>query len=179
MTEAVDLAFHVAAVAGAVAFVGAGTAKLAAPASTASALRSLSAPTRAAVPTVVLLSATEITCGLLLALHPGPLAAVLVVVLAVSFALAGAVALTRDEPISCGCFGATASSHLLGWRQIAMLTVWIPLAVAVWRVSEVPPLVGLLLAHLVVLSVAARTAPALLRATARSRELRTMLEPVT
>ncbi|MDO5499290.1 MAG: MauE/DoxX family redox-associated membrane protein [Propionibacteriaceae bacterium] len=54
-------------------------------------------------------------------------AAVLVAVLGVAFAAAGAIALVRRERIVCNCFGARTDGkdRHLGWTHVALLPVWL------------------------------------------------------
>ncbi|MFF0470498.1 MauE/DoxX family redox-associated membrane protein [Micromonospora zamorensis] len=83
---------------------------------------------RIAVPSAELATAA----GLMLA--PGaswPVAGV--AFLGICFAAAGLLSLRADQPVACSCLGA-ATNALLGWRQVALLPVWIAAAVLVYRV---------------------------------------------
>jgi len=51
----------------------------------------------------------------------------LVVALALAFALAGVKGLQAEEPIDCSCFG-NLRQRVLGWRQAALLPCWLLLA---------------------------------------------------
>ncbi len=76
----------------------------------------------------------------------------MLVVLAVGFAGAGVLGLRAEEPVVCSCFG-TVGRHVLGWRQLLTLPVWL-LAAAILerRHPGWPPSEGLRnLAALVVL----------------------------
>lgn len=53
--------------------------------------------------------------------------------LAIAFLGAGVVALRRETPVLCACFGS--STTLLGWRQIATTPVWLAV---VGLLSSVP-----------------------------------------
>ncbi len=55
-----------------------------------------------------------------------------VAVLAMTFAMAGAIGLRRNERIACSCFGAT-GSETLGWRQLVLLPIWLLAAFMVWE----------------------------------------------
>lgn len=82
------------------------------------------------------LSVWEILAGLDLAIAPNWLSSLLVGSLAISFAVAAAIALTKRLRVNCACFG-TALSMRLGWRQLVLLPIWILVAVSAlgqpWR----------------------------------------------
>jgi hypothetical protein len=103
--------------------------------------------------------AAEVVTAVGLLLLPGAIwPRVGVAVLAVMFAVAGGLALRRDEPVSCACFGATGGASL-GWRQILLLPVWLIATVALHRNHpDWAPVTGLeYLAGLTVLGVTLRS----------------------
>lgn len=128
--SAVESARSVATLATAVAAVGAsillwaGLEKAREPGATVSMLRHLGVPpilARAAGLVIVV----EFTLGLGLVFRPDSLVTQGgVVVLGAAFALAGLLALRRDEPIRCTCFGPGRHGYL-GVAQIAALVPWV------------------------------------------------------
>src|SRR4051812_22379490 len=86
-----------------------------------STLRQLGLPEPVAQSTAYLLVIVEAAAGVALALAPGNLGPYLVVgLLGVLFAGAGARALWTKSTIDCGCFGA-GRKRPLGWRQVLLL----------------------------------------------------------
>ena len=89
----------------------------------ASTLRQLGVPGRATVPAALVVLA-ELTVALALVFRPDLLwTQAGVMLLAAAFAVAGLLALRRDEPVRCTCFGAGRRGYL-GTRQIAALVPW-------------------------------------------------------
>lgn len=71
----------------------------------------------------------EFIIGLSLVLVPSrPWPRIVVAVLAIGFAVAGVAALRTKRRISCNCFGSVWRG-VLGWRQLALLPVWLILVV--------------------------------------------------
>jgi hypothetical protein len=60
--------------------------------------------------------------------------AMLVVVLGTSFAAVGASAAVRRLEVPCHCFGSR-STRLLGWRQVALLPIWV---LGAYSLAEMP-----------------------------------------
>jgi hypothetical protein len=117
----------------------AGLEKARDPAATASTIRGLGAR-NVARPAAAVLAAVEIALGFCLVFTPHSTAAQLgVTALAATFALAGSIALSREEPIRCSCFGAGGNGYL-GWSQLLAFPVWLGGA-AVLRLwmPEAPP----------------------------------------
>lgn len=84
---------------------------------------SLGAPKDVAVPAVFALAVTEIIVAVAVLFRPESIAAQSgIVFLALLFALAGALALRRHEPVRCHCFGAGEAT--LGRTQLFALVPW-------------------------------------------------------
>ncbi len=82
------------------------------------------------------LGVAEVSVGLGLLLLPGhPVTALLLGGLACMFGLAGLLALVRGLHVECACFGSHGAAPL-GWRQLALMPVWLAIAVSV---LAVPP----------------------------------------
>jgi hypothetical protein len=118
----------------------AGLEKARDPRATASTIRSLGAR-KAARPAAVVLAGVEIALGFCLVFTPHSSATQLgVTALAATFALAGSIALSREEPIRCSCFGAGGNGYL-GWNQVLAFPVWLGGAAALrlWMPEAPPP----------------------------------------
>jgi hypothetical protein len=90
-------------------------------------LRALAIPRAATRVAALLLPTTELLTAVSLMLFPGHMwPSILLASLFVLFAASAGVAMIRGLSVSCSCFGASSSN--LGWRQIAMLPVWLLLA---------------------------------------------------
>jgi hypothetical protein len=93
--------------------------------SMAATIRALGAPRATARPGAMLVMATEIVVALAVLFRPDATATQAgIVALAALFALAGLVALHRDEPIRCSCFGAGGDGYL-GVTQLIAFVPWI------------------------------------------------------
>jgi hypothetical protein len=94
----------------------------------------LGVPDRLSVPAAAGVVLAEFAAAVGVAVAPGTRwPYLLVVLLAVLFALAGVRALATRRAIACQCFGV--SGQFLGWRQVALLPVWIG---ASWIVAHRP-----------------------------------------
>ena len=109
--------------------------------SMAATLGELGFPRRLAGTAALLLMAAEITIALAALFRPdSALTHVGIVILAVLFALAGLIAMSRDEPIRCHCFGAGGKGYL-GTTQLIALAPWLAGAVTLrLTAQEAPPL---------------------------------------
>ena len=109
--------------------------------SMAATIRALGAPRATARPGALLLITTEIAVALAVLFRPDATATHAgIVALSALFALAGLVALLRDEPIRCGCFGAGGSAYL-GITQLIAFVPWIAgAAILRFGVAAAPPL---------------------------------------
>lgn len=105
---------------------------------TASTLHQLGVPESFAKSGALFLLIAESAVALGLILRPGS-AEILtgVVVLAGAFALGGLIALGRDEPILCNCFGAGGSGYL-GRSQLVALPFWLAGALLLWLARPAP-----------------------------------------
>jgi hypothetical protein len=109
--------------------VFAGAQKLAAPEQFRIALRALGVPGSRLF--AIAVPVFEITVAGVVALgNFVPAGAVLVVLLGLAFALAGLKARLTRTNVSCACLGPL-STGTLGWRQVALLPLWIASAVAI------------------------------------------------
>jgi hypothetical protein len=103
------------------------------------ALRQLGMPQGAGSITASLVAAMEVVVALGLVFVPGaPWTIAGMVFLSTAFALAGLIALRRDEPIHCGCFGPGGWGSL-GKPQIAALPLWLGVAALLWMAKPTPP----------------------------------------
>ena len=117
----------------------AGLEKLRDPAPIAGTIRGLGAVGRIAKPAALVLAGVEIAVALGLVFRPDSfLTQGGVVALALAFGSAGAVALLRDEPIRCGCFGAGGSGYL-GWKQVTAMLPWFAGAAVLRLLMPAPP----------------------------------------
>lgn len=124
----------------AVVLLWAGLEKARRPGSTASTLRELGVSHRWAGPAALSLVVVELVVALSLVVRPGgTVSFVGVVLLGTIFALAGLAGVRRDERIRCGCFG-PGHDHVLGWKQVAALPLWIGAAVLArtWAPDAIP-----------------------------------------
>ncbi|MCG8457901.1 MAG: hypothetical protein MI919_16615 [Holophagales bacterium] len=113
--------------------------KLRAPRSIRATLEGLGLSGKLARGTAVLLAAVELTVALGLLFRPSALAVQAgVALLALAFAFAGLVAIGRDEPIPCSCFGAAGGGRL-GVAQVILVVPWL-VAVALLHVGSREPL---------------------------------------
>jgi Methylamine utilisation protein MauE len=100
-------------------------------------------PEFAVAPVAVALPLAEVACGVLLVfgVGTGPVAAVLVLLLAV-FVVAIAVNLLRGRTFSCGCSGTTSSD--ITWRHVAVNAVLAVLAalVSAWAAQPLTVAAG-------------------------------------
>jgi hypothetical protein len=120
---------------GAVVLLWAGLEKARDPGSAASMLRELGVPGRLAVLGVLAIPA-EIAVAVALVFRPDSLwTQGGVIVLAGAFALAGLLALRRDKPIRCACFGSGRGGYL-GADQVVALVPWAA-GVATLRLADV------------------------------------------
>ena len=112
------------ALVGASILLWAGLEKARDPASTASTLRQLGASARLANAAVLIIPA-ELAVALGLVFRPDSAVTLGgVVLLAGAFALAGLLALRRDEPVRCSCFGSGWGGYL-GRNQVLGLVPWV------------------------------------------------------
>jgi hypothetical protein len=126
------------ALVGASILLWAGLEKARDPASTASTLRQLGVPARLANAAGLIIAA-ELAVALGLVFRPD--SAVTqggVVLLAGGFALAGLVALRRDEPVRCTCFGSGRDGYL-GTNQVFALVPWVGGAAFLHVADLAPP----------------------------------------
>ena len=80
------------------------------------------------VPAAFVLAIAEVGAGAALILASNPwLASVPVAILALTFLFAATSALHRHLVVDCACFGSQAGTPL-GWRQIAVLPLWLAVA---------------------------------------------------
>lgn len=94
------------------------------PGATVSTVRQLGAPAGLANAAVLIIPA-ELTVALGLVFRPdSAVTQAGVVLLAGAFAFAGLLALRRDEPVRCSCFGAGRGGHL-GANQVLALVPWV------------------------------------------------------
>jgi hypothetical protein len=116
----------------------AGLEKARDPGALASTLRHLGLPATVARGAGLVIAA-ELGVGLAIVFRPDSLLTQGgVVLLAVAFALAGLLALRRDEPIRCTCFG-PGSLGYLGVSQIVALVPWVGAAVVLDAADVVRP----------------------------------------
>lgn len=119
----------------------AGAQKLAAPARFADTLRALDLPgtrvLRTAVPLLELATAVLLLTG-----AARPAAALLVAGLGTGFGAAGLIATLRRTRIPCACFGPL-DSGTLGWRQVALVPVWLLVAAGTLAWPGIGGLTGL------------------------------------
>lgn len=142
--SAVESAGSVSALATTVAVVGASTLLWAAlekardPEATASTLRQLGVPSPLALAAAGLVILAELAVGLGLVFGPNSVVTQGgVALLAAAFALAGLVALRRDEQIRCTCFGPGRRGYL-GVPQVAALIPWAA-AVTILHAADMAP----------------------------------------
>jgi Methylamine utilisation protein MauE len=108
------------------------------PASTASTLRQLGAPASLANAAGLIILA-ELAVALGLVFRPdSAVTQAGVVLLAGAFALAGLLALRRDEPVRCTCFGSRRSGYL-GANQVLALVPWVGGALFLYIADVAPP----------------------------------------
>lgn len=107
------------------------TQKLARPSGLTVTLRELEVPFPAV--SAVAFTVFEFVVALGVLAFPPPVAAAGVLVLGTAIAAAGAVALVPDVRVSCSCFGASAPSLKLGWKQLWLAPLWPTLAWVVIR----------------------------------------------
>lgn len=116
----------------------AGIEKARAPGATASTLEDLGVGRRWAGPAVVPLVVLELAVALSLVVRPGDTASLVGVgLLGAAFALAGGIAVRRDERIRCACFGRD-HDRVLGWTQVLALPVWIAAGALAWSWAPAP-----------------------------------------
>jgi Methylamine utilisation protein MauE len=96
------------------------------------ALRMIGLPRRRALATAILVPGLELSVVAMTVAGMQIVPAVVVILLAASFAIAGIVALVSGTTVPCPCFGA-ASKGYLGWRQVAALPLWGVGAWAAWN----------------------------------------------
>ena len=97
------------------------------PGATVSTVRQLGAPAGLANAAVLIIPA-ELTVALGLVFRPdSAVTQAGVVLLAGAFAFAGLLALRRDQPVHCSCFGAGRGGHL-GANQVLALVPWVGVA---------------------------------------------------
>lgn len=148
-------------IAAAISLLVAGMWKLAEPSAIREVISTLRIPRPAIAAT--LLSTTEIAVGLGLLLFPGSIAVALgLLSLAVAFAAAATLSLMRKLHLDCACFGSAIQAPL-GWRQLALVPVWIGLSASVVLSPIGLSAQRLVIAFAVLWSVAAFTIAALLR----------------
>ncbi|GAA0583709.1 MauE/DoxX family redox-associated membrane protein [Streptomyces crystallinus] len=148
--------------------------KLAAPRSFRSTLAALRVKRPVLVSAAVPL--TELAAGFcLLSVPRVAVTAVLVVVLGLSFATAGALALARGTKVKCACFG-QADGGDLGLRQIAMLPLWGGVAALALRTPDHSP-AGPETAVAVTLALAVFAAFQVLPLTRKNREYMQAMVP--
>lgn len=88
---------------------------------------------------------------------------VLVMALAAGFAAAGATTLVTRRRVACRCFG-NVGRGLLGWRQLALLPLWLALAaLALWRPPGWSGQQGVAVLGTVLIGLVAVQVPAVLR----------------
>ena len=148
----------------------AGLEKLRAPTVVVDVARRLGAPATVVPVVAPLLIILELATGAALLFRPEDGVTLLaVVVLAITFAAVGLIALRRGEQIRCGCFGA-GSDIVLGRTQLETLPLWLAgagiLAVTSPSVNEPPPA---FLFVAVALTMAGLRAAAALRAARAAR----------
>lgn len=103
----------------------AGLEKARSPISVASAMHQLGVPRNVVRSAAALLIAIELAVALGLIFEPGsPATLAGLVVLSTGFAVAGIIAVARDEAIHCSCFGPTGDAYL-GKRQLVALPFWL------------------------------------------------------
>lgn len=109
------------------------------PGQLAATIRSLGAPIPVALPAALIVTLAEFIVGVALLFRPeNSLAQLGVVGLAAVFALAGILALRREEPIVCSCFGT--EGGYLGVRQLLLFVPWAGAAMVLrYGAHEVPP----------------------------------------
>ncbi|WP_442813422.1 MauE/DoxX family redox-associated membrane protein [Streptomyces sp. NBC_01754] len=115
---------------------GPGLEKLRAPESFSSTLKALGLPSAVLRTASITLPAAEVlagACVLLLPTQLWPIA--LIIALAFGFALAGALGLRAESPISCSCFGG-GSEAVLGKRQLYAFPLWAGAAVSVEAIGR-------------------------------------------
>jgi hypothetical protein len=105
----------------------------------AATIRSLGAPGPIGLPAALLVNVAEIIVAVALLFRPeNSLTQFGVVGLAAVFAFAGVLALRRDEPIACNCFGT--EGGYLGVRQLLLFVPWAGAAMVLhYGAPEVSP----------------------------------------
>jgi hypothetical protein len=125
------------ALVGASVLLWAGLEKAREPGSAASMLRALGVPARLATAGVLVIPA-ELAVAVGLVFRPDSIwTQGGVVVLAGAFAVAGLLALRRDESIRCACFGSARGGYL-GAKQVVALAPWL-VGIGILNVADVPP----------------------------------------
>jgi hypothetical protein len=114
----------------------------------------------------------EVVTGLSLLFAPGsPWTQGGLVALGGTFAVAGLIAIFRDEPIRCHCFGSRGAGGYLGRSQVVALVAWIGGAwvLQIWMVVPVSTETGAARFAAVGLAIATWKATALWRAVREAR----------
>lgn len=163
-------------IAAAIGLLVAGMSKLAEPSDIRYVVSSLGISRPAIAAT--LLSISEIAVGLGLLLFPGSIAVALgLVSLALAFAAAATLSLIRKLRLDCACFGSAVHAPL-GWRQLALVPVWIGVSASVGLSPILLSTQRLVIALVVLWSVAAFTIAALLRPLIEHRAQRRIIEGI-
>jgi len=137
-------------------FFWAGAWKLAAPRSIQATLEILGLPGGAGL--AASLGAVEIIAAVTMIVLPGSwVPAALIIALAGIFGSAAVVALRRRLQVDCACFGPLASGEL-GWRQIALVPLWILVAASLLTIAPAlpedrPEIVGVILAAVIAVAL--------------------------